>query len=106
MAAIYTIFELNISGFQKNFSGLMAEPTNQPPVRDYDPDTPLIAVLFPTIRQSGNVLDLLGFTATIVKPPEYPYLPKEKWPLSPLYSASTQACAYNQADGSNLNCSM
>jgi len=42
MAAIYTIFELNILGFQKNFSGLMAEPTNRPPVRDYDPDTPLL----------------------------------------------------------------
>jgi len=46
MAAIYTIFELNILGFQKFFSSLMAEPTNQHPVRDYDPDTPLI--LLPT----------------------------------------------------------
>ena len=29
---------------------------------------------FATARQSGNVLDLLGFTATLVKPSEYPYL--------------------------------
>jgi len=41
MAAIYTIFELNILGFQKFFSGLTAEPTNQPLVQDYDPNTPL-----------------------------------------------------------------
>jgi len=41
MAAIYTIFELNILGFQKFFRGLTAEPTNQPLVWDYDPDTPL-----------------------------------------------------------------
>jgi len=41
MAAIYTIFELNILGFQKDFSSLTAEPTNQPPVWDYDPNTPL-----------------------------------------------------------------
>jgi len=41
MAAIYAIFEPNILGFQKIFSGLTAEPTNRPPVRDYDPDTPL-----------------------------------------------------------------
>ena len=27
-----------------------------------------------TVRQSRNVLDLHGFTATTVKPPEYPYL--------------------------------
>jgi len=27
-----------------------------------------------TVRQSGNILDLHGFTATTVKPPEYPYL--------------------------------
>jgi len=41
MAAIYTIFELNILGFQNFFSRLMAEPTNRPLVWDYDPDTPL-----------------------------------------------------------------
>jgi len=41
MAAIYAIFEPNILGFQFFFSGLTAEPTNRPPVRDYDPDTPL-----------------------------------------------------------------
>jgi hypothetical protein len=40
--AIYTIFEPNILGFQNFFSGLAAEPTNRPLVRDYDPDTPLI----------------------------------------------------------------
>jgi hypothetical protein len=39
--AIYTIFEPNILGFQFFFSGLTAKPTNRPPVRDYDPDTPL-----------------------------------------------------------------
>jgi len=41
MAAIYAIFEPNILGFQFFFSSLTAEPTNRPPVRDYDPDTPL-----------------------------------------------------------------
>jgi len=41
MAAIYSIFEPNIFGFQIFFSGLMAKPTNQPLVQDYDPDTPL-----------------------------------------------------------------
>ena len=30
-----------LGGFQKIFSGLQAEPTNRPLVRDYDPDTPL-----------------------------------------------------------------
>lgn len=35
---------------------------------------PKIAALFATLRQSGNVLDLLGFTAIIIKPSEYPYL--------------------------------
>jgi hypothetical protein len=28
-------------GFQKKNNGLMAESTNQPPVQDYDPNTPL-----------------------------------------------------------------
>ena len=27
--------------FQFFFSGLRTQPTNRPPVRDYDPDTPL-----------------------------------------------------------------
>jgi len=53
MAAIYTIFELNILGFQKFFSGLTAEPTNRPPVRDYDPGTPLFS-LFPELSPSIN----------------------------------------------------
>jgi len=42
MAAIYTIFELNILGFQNFFSGLTDEPTNWPLVWDYDPNTPLM----------------------------------------------------------------
>ena len=32
--------------------------------------------------------------------------PKEKWPLSPLCSSPTQACACDQAEGRDLNCSM
>ena len=46
MAAIYVIFEPNILGFQIFFSSLMAEPTNRPPVWDYDPDTPLVTAPF------------------------------------------------------------
>ena len=47
---------------------------------------------FATVRQSGNVLDLHGFTATIIKLPEYPYFPLLTicitWLLSILVSSS------------------
>ena len=39
--AIYAAFGLKFLRFQFFFSGLWTQPTNRPPVRDYDPDTPL-----------------------------------------------------------------
>ena len=39
--AIYAAFRLKFLRFQIFFNGLRTQPTNQPPVRDYDPDTPL-----------------------------------------------------------------
>ena len=42
--AIYAAFGLKFLRFQLFFSGLWTQPTNRPPVRDYDPDTPLASV--------------------------------------------------------------
>ena len=58
MAAIYAIFEPNILGFQFFFSILTAEPTNRPPVRDYDPDTPLALADVCSVASSAYYLEL------------------------------------------------
>ena len=39
--AIYAAFGLKFLRFQFFSNGLRTQPTNRPPVRDYDPDTPL-----------------------------------------------------------------
>ena len=43
--AIYAVLGPKILRFQFFFSSLRTQPTNQPPVRDYDPDTPLLGGL-------------------------------------------------------------
>ena len=49
--AIYAVFGLKFLRFQFFFSSLGTQPTNRPPVRDYNPDTPLHDSAPPTPAQ-------------------------------------------------------